>query len=63
MLGCSDRQLRRWMRQADIDAGRRRGLTTPQFRELAELRRTVLHQEEKIRLLEEARDFFASETR
>jgi len=62
-LGCSTRQVRRWLRQADIDAGRRRGLKSWERRELLELRRAVAKQELQIRMLEEARDFFASETR
>jgi len=63
VLGCSDREVRRWLRQADIDAGRRRGLKSHERRELFELRRTVQRQEERIRLMEEAQDFFATETR
>ena len=60
VLGCSDREIRRWLRQTDIDAGRRRGLKSHERRELFELRRTVVRQEERIRLMEEAQDFFAT---
>ena len=62
-LGCSDRQVRRWLREADIESGRRRGLKLEERRELLELRRTVRRQAQFIHLLEESRDFFATETR
>ena len=62
-MGCSDRQIRRWLRQADIDSGKRRGVKSSERRELYDLRRTVLKQQRFIRLLEESRDFFASGTR
>lgn len=62
-LGCCARQVRRWVRQADIDAGKRRGVKSQERRELYQLRRTVLRQQRLIHLLEEARDFFVSETR
>ena len=38
-LGISEPGLRRWMEQADVDAGRREGLTSAEKRELVELRR------------------------
>ena len=62
-MGCSTRQLRRWMKQSDIDAGKRPGLTTKEHQEMARLRRANVLLQERIRLMEEARDFFARETR
>jgi transposase len=38
-LGISESCLRRWMSQADVDAGRREGVTTEERRELVKLRR------------------------
>lgn len=62
-LGCSDREVRRWLRQEDIESGRRRGLKLAERRELFELRRAVRRQERFIQVLREAQDFFATETR
>jgi transposase len=62
-LGCCDREVRRWLRQADIESGRRRGVKLVERRELFQLRRTVRRQEQLIRLLEDSRDFFVTETR
>ena len=62
-LGCSAQAIRNWMRQADLDAGRRHdGLTTAEHEELARLRREnrVLRQEREI--LRKAAVFFARET-
>ena len=55
--------VRRWVAQADVDAGRREGLTTSEREELARLRREnrVLRQERDI--LKRATAFFAAETR
>ena len=54
--------LRRWLRQADIDAGERDGLTTAEREELARLRKEnrVLRQERDI--LKRAAIFFIKET-
>src|SRR5580698_5250570 len=55
--------VRRWVAQADVDAGQREGLTTSEREELARLRREnrVLRQERDI--LKRATAFFAAETR
>ena len=61
-LGCSAQAIRNWVRQADLDAGRRQdGLTTTEREELAQLRREnrVLREEREI--LRKAAAFVASE--
>jgi transposase len=62
-LGLADQTLRNWIRQADLDAGRRHdGLTTSEREELARLRREnrILRQERDI--LKKAAAYFARET-
>ena len=60
-LGISDQTLRNWLRRADIDEGRRAGLTTEERAEIVRLRRAnrVLEMENEI--LKRAAAFFARE--
>lgn len=61
-LDLTETAVRRWLAQADIDAGRREGLTTTEREELSQLRREnrVLREERDI--LRKAAAFFAKET-
>jgi transposase len=60
-LGISGQTLRNWLKQADIDEGRRAGLTTEERAELVRLRRAnrVLEMENEI--LKRAAAYFARE--
>ena len=60
-LGVAESCLRRWMAQADVDEGKKEGVTTAEREELARLRREnrVLRMERE--LLSRAAAFFASE--
>jgi transposase len=60
-LGVSESGLRRWMAQAEVDEGRREGLTTAEKQELVRLRRDnrVLATENEI--LKRAAAYFAKE--
>ena len=62
-LGLTVSAVRRWVAQADIDAGRRPGVTTDEHEELVQLRKEnrVLREERDI--LKRATAFFAKETR
>ena len=61
-LGISDQSLREWIKRADVDAGKREGLTTDEREELRRLRRenrTLLQERE---VLKKAAAFFARES-
>ncbi len=62
-LGLTTTAVRRWVAQAEIDSGRRDGLTTAEREELARLRKEVRVLREERDILKRATVFFAAETR
>ncbi len=60
-LGISDSCLRGWMRQADVDDGRRSGLSSDDRDELAELRRELRVTKMENEILKRAAAYFARE--
>jgi transposase len=55
--------VRSWVKQAEVDSGRRDGLTSDERGELGQLRREYRQLREDVGILERATAFFASETR
>ena len=55
--------VRAWVRQAEVDAGERDGLTTEERQELSRLRRENRRLQMDVDLLKRATAFFAKETR
>jgi len=62
-LDLTETALRRWVTQAEIDAGRRPGLSTEEHEELVRLRKEVKVLREERDILKRATAFFARETR
>ena len=61
-LGVSDQTLRNWVKQDDVDAGRKSGLTSDERTRLRELEREILKLREEREILRKAAAFFAGET-
>jgi transposase len=61
-LGIADSCLRNWLKQADIEEGRRDGITRDERAELVELRRKLRVAETENEILRRAAAYFAKET-
>lgn len=58
-IGCTRETLRRWVRQAEIDHGRRAGLTTEERARLKQLEREVKELRRSNEILRKASAYFA----
>ena len=61
-LDLTETAVRRWVQQAEVDAGKRPGLTAAEREELIRLRRDVLVLRQEREILVKAAAFFAKET-
>ncbi|TWD73190.1 transposase [Kribbella amoyensis] len=61
-LGMTAETLRRWVRQAQIDAGQAVGVSSESAREIRELKRKNAELERTIEILKAATSFFARES-
>jgi len=60
-LGMTAETLRKWVQQAEIDAGEREGISSATAEEVAELRRKNAELEATVEILKAATTFFARE--
>ena len=60
-LGISESCLRNWMSRADVDEGRKEGLSSDERAELVRLRRELRTKEMEIEILKRASAYFARE--
>jgi transposase len=61
-LGMNPETLRKWLRQAEVDAGQADGTTTAATREIRELKRKNAELEQTVAILKAATSFFVRES-